>query len=587
MRRSRSIDWVRTLAHGRLPARQAIPVALALVLAAVLIRLPLQPVIGSTIPLATFFPAVLLAAVLGGIGIAVGTALLSFAVVWWWLLPEAGSFAGDAPRILATAIFFGSVSAINVALVALLRRAATEADTLAQSVAEGRERLSRALRAGGLGSYDYDFVTGEVNWDEGAYRLWGLGRDQDVTLGIVRSRVDPRDLPAFDADIEASISGANGGYRDITYRLLDETGAVARWVHVQAQVTYDESGAPARMVGTIRDVSERMEAEEAAASMRRQIDGALAAGGVGTFRWDGSAERITWDDIALGLWGDDAESLVGTESVRARIHPDDLAAFDASLARALDPAGDGRRSITYRLLDGNGAFHRWIAAESQTTFEDGRPVSATGTLRDVTALKQAEEARELLVRELNHRVKNLFAVVNAIVSLTARGRDDVEGLVADIRSRIGALARAQSLSIDEGSDGTVTLYDLAEAVLAPLSDGRHRLSGDAVALPAGVLTPMGLALHELATNAAKYGALQGSDGTMDLSWRRDGARLHLTWHEPGVVPAEAPGAEGGFGGVVLEAAARQMGGAIERRFDADGLTVEITALLPADPLLSA
>lgn len=211
----------------------------------------------------------------------------------------------------------------------------------------------------------------------------------------------------------------------------------------------------------------------------------------------------------------------------------------------------------------------------------GRATRLDEAMRSVETLKEARDRADMLTRELNHRVKNLFAVVASIVSLTARGETDVRVAADKVRDRIQALATAHSVSQGQSMGPWVALRALVDAVLAPYSmdPARKTIHGDDVVLPESAATPLGLTLHELATNAVKHGAWSGDGGSVRIEWstRRDdkGAdAVTLTWTE---IMEESPqeASEPGFGTRMMQQAARQLGGTIEREFRSNGVHVTL------------
>jgi two-component sensor histidine kinase len=203
------------------------------------------------------------------------------------------------------------------------------------------------------------------------------------------------------------------------------------------------------------------------------------------------------------------------------------------------------------------------------------------------ALREANERAELLARELNHRVKNLFSVTLAIVSLSGRKPAPTHEVVADIEARIRALSLAHSASQGGYGADVVELGPVIVKTMEPYADAegrRVRLSGPAVELPARMVTPIGLIIHELATNAVKYGALSAHEGAVEIAWRcesPDGEPgvLALEWIETGG-PAPLRAGDPGFGSRMTTLAARQLGGAVEREWPASGAIVRLSFPLP-------
>ncbi|RAK63408.1 hypothetical protein DJ019_16945 [Phenylobacterium kunshanense] len=195
--------------------------------------------------------------------------------------------------------------------------------------------------------------------------------------------------------------------------------------------------------------------------------------------------------------------------------------------------------------------------------------------RDITAQKRLTERLELVTGEFRHRVKNSIAVVAGLVSREAKFARSVPEFADALRNRLASLAAAQDLlTVDADSD--VALADIARAALSPFEG--HRLDvrpGPEVAISSGRVTLLAMALHELATNAVKHGALSAPEGEADLSWRVEGGRVALVWSESGGPPVAAPTREGFGSRLIADAAERLPNGGLEREFRPSGLRVTI------------
>jgi PAS domain S-box-containing protein len=207
---------------------------------------------------------------------------------------------------------------------------------------------------------------------------------------------------------------------------------------------------------------------------------------------------------------------------------------------------------------------------------DGKVVGASKIARDITEQKRSQEQINTLAREAEHRSKNLLANVQAMVNLSQA--DAVDDLKKAIEGRIQALANVHSLFVATRWIGA-ELSTIARQELAPYSktgDARVRIGGPEVLLEPNAAQAVAVTLHELATNAAKYGSLSVSDGQIELNWsHQDNGRLNLRWTEMGGPPVRAP-TRRGFGGRIIEQMIGQQKG--ETRFDwrAEGLVCEIT-----------
>lgn len=201
--------------------------------------------------------------------------------------------------------------------------------------------------------------------------------------------------------------------------------------------------------------------------------------------------------------------------------------------------------------------------------------------RDITQREHDNAQQDVLLREINHRIKNLFSVTAGLISLSAKSATTVEELAKDLRSRLNALARAHDLTLPDLSNTGVsasatTVAALMEAIVAPhehAEASRIAITGSDIPLSGNALTSLALLLHELTTNAAKYGALSSPRGklTIDIAAHED--FLHVVWEERGSTPE--PTSSAGFGTILEKATLRGMGGTISREWKSDGLSLSL------------
>jgi PAS domain S-box-containing protein len=280
---------------------------------------------------------------------------------------------------------------------------------------------------------------------------------------------------------------------------------------------------------------------------------------------------------------------ISIEDIIKRVHPDDRENFRASREAALDPANpQPYLNREYRLRWRDGTV-RWVEANALADFEgdgpDRRVVSFGGTVQNITERKEREEKEHLLMREVNHRAKNMLSVVASIAHQTAaRNPDD---FVERFSERIQALSANQDLLVRSEWSG-VDIADLVRAQLAHFADligSRIALRGPKLRLNPASAQAIGLALHELATNAGKYGALSDSRGRVDISWGTADGALTMSWSERDGPPVSAP-RQRGFGSIVVEAMAeRSVGGEVHLDYAASGVAWRLTC--PAANALEA
>ncbi|WP_299564359.1 CheR family methyltransferase [uncultured Sulfitobacter sp.] len=199
---------------------------------------------------------------------------------------------------------------------------------------------------------------------------------------------------------------------------------------------------------------------------------------------------------------------------------------------------------------------------------------AVVTLVDVTSLAKAEEHQKVLIAELNHRVKNMLAVIVTIVKTTLRGKGVGRDVMDTLTNRLQGLARAYGL-LSERSWTTVGLRDIIEGEMAAFDAERLHLSGPNVDLEPAQALAVSMVMHELVTNAVKYGALSNSHGNLDVRWKAKDHRLSLEWMEQDGPEMENP-ERNGFGYVLIQGQVeQQLGGNLETDFGPDGLCVKM------------
>jgi PAS domain S-box-containing protein len=218
----------------------------------------------------------------------------------------------------------------------------------------------------------------------------------------------------------------------------------------------------------------------------------------------------------------------------------------------------------------------------------GRIIGASKIARDITERRRAQEQQQLLLREMNHRVKNLFTIANGVVSLSARSAAAREELAQAIQGRLGALARAHELTLPDLTGGThrtdkaITLDALLRTIVSPYLQSERQgdehivLDGPEVPIGGQAATSFALLLHEFATNAAKYGALSTPRGRVRVDWFLDETELLLTWQERDGPPLHGPAESEGFGSLLARRTVEgQLGGRILRDWNPEGLVVRL------------
>jgi PAS domain S-box-containing protein len=336
------------------------------------------------------------------------------------------------------------------------------------------------------------------------------------------------------------------------------------------------------LIGRMRIAIERE--QEKAHKERLQL--ALDAAQLGWWEYDPLNRVALWSDRRSKEIYDVAEDKTDIEEFTKRVHPDDVERVWAAMEAALDPTDPKPYVIEYRVQWGDGEV-RCVEAHGLTHFEgashERRAVSMVGTAQDITERKRAEEERKeqaerehLLMREVSHRAKNMLSVVDAIARQTVTR--EPEHFIECFSERIQALSANQDLLIRNEWLG-VEIEDLVRAQLAPFADligSRIVLRGPKLRLTAASAQAIGLALHELSTNAGKYGALSAETGRVDVCWGTEDDAFTMSWTEDGGPPVFAPKRRG-FGTVVTkEMAERSVDGRVELDYAPSGVTWRLT-----------
>jgi PAS domain S-box-containing protein len=326
-------------------------------------------------------------------------------------------------------------------------------------------------------------------------------------------------------------------------------------------------------------VAERTAALAASTRQLRQSERlrslALAAGQMGSWEWNIARGSTVWDQGQCEIFGVDPSTFVPTvDSVRPLISPGDFELLERAFRKLSKSANTFQTE--FRVLRPNGEV-RWCTGTAIANFdEQGRLIWLSGVTADITERKRAEERQILLAEEVDHRARNVVAVVQSIMRLTRA--DTIDGYIGALDGRIGALSNAHRLLASSRWEGA-DLNRLVDEEFAPYrAGGKERVSvrGPVVVLPPATAQTIALALHELATNAAKYGALSREAGRVDLTWRLSDGRLELVWNEfdgPQIVP---PSRRGYGSRAIVAGIERQLGGIVKFDWQPNGLSCTLS-----------
>jgi PAS domain S-box-containing protein len=366
-------------------------------------------------------------------------------------------------------------------------------------------------------------------------------------------------------------------------------GAVRDWRHgnYEARIHLPdkagEFGILARAFNDLMDdVAERQQALQASEERARL---ALEAGHMGTWWYDPIKKAGGWSSQAAAMLGlPDNATTISRQEWRNILHPEDVERVVQKWRTAVESQGDYEDE--YRVQHRNGTV-RWINSRGRVFMDaQKRPVYFIGISQDITEQKQAEEQQRFFLDELNHRVKNTLTTVQSIASQTLRTTDSPTQFREAFEGRLLALSKTHNL-LTRKSWREAELRDIAEQELAPYrksGDERVVLNGPDVKLPARYAINLGLVLHELVTNAAKYGALSNNAGHLDVTWSVDGSpdrpqQLRIHWTETGGPPVAPPKRQGFGSRLIRRSIEGELGGYMVLNFAEAGVSYDISVPL--------
>ena len=389
-------------------------------------------------------------------------------------------------------------------------------------------------------------------------------------------------------DIAAATAGwveslANATQYQAQFRLRRADGSW-RWYLARALPITNRAGGVARWIGTNTDIDDQKVAEADLRESELRAAAAVDAADIGTWDFNPRTGSLKWDKRCYELFGLAVSKPVTFDVFLAGVHPADRKVAEQACRDAMRPENPQPYDIEYRTIGLDDGVERWVSAKGKGYFENGEAVRFIGTVRDISKLKQAETQQKLLTHELEHRMKNTMAVVSAIATQTFRTATTKEEARTIFEARLHVLSNAHDI-LTKSSWTTASMPIVVDGALAPhrSGEGRITISGPPVELTAKQALSLALALHELATNASKYGSLSVPGGTILITWNchdsEGTAILRFEWRERGgpVVPVPT---RRGFGSRLIEQAlSSDFGAQVKLNFDPDGLVCRFESKL--------
>lgn len=431
------------------------------------------------------------------------------------------------------------------------------------------DRLKVALELAHVGLWERDLGTNRTVRSPIIDEMFGfqpgeIGDEAEPFL----ARLHPDDRLEMMRRFEEALR--TGSFYEMDVRITRTDGA-QRLIAGRAEIVRDALGKPVRVLSVLRDITERQEAEESLRDALEQSTEILESISDAFFAL-GADWRFTYANRrALEMWRREGSGVIGRKLLE--VFPQ---AAGTEVYAAYEDAMRTRRTVQLETV--SPVMHRWLAVNMYPSRGGGLSVY----FQDIQERKRAEERMRLLAAEVDHRAKNMLSLVNVMLRQTRAA--SVKEFATAAQGRVAALARAHTLLSDtkwEGAD----LGKLIREELAPFrlgKGGRITVEGDAVALSPRAAQSFAMALHELTTNAGKYGALSLPDGTVTVRWRREAGSLLLFWEEAGGPRVRVAG-DAGFGMRVIALAIHdQLGGDAAFDWRPDGLRVQLS--IPASRL---
>jgi PAS domain S-box-containing protein len=336
------------------------------------------------------------------------------------------------------------------------------------------------------------------------------------------------------------------------------------------------------------DIIEHHKAVDALRTSEGRLRLAQLKTGIGLWDWDLRTGEVTWTPELAAIFGVEPGTVKSYADFRDRVHPDDIERVEADRDAAIRRRD--QLNLEFRIIRSDGEV-RWILAMGGALYDEatGKPTRVLGNNLDITERKLAEERQRVLVAELDHRVKNALATVSSVVSQTAVRNGSVGNFVAALDGRIRSMATTHELLSTSRWRG-VSLKEIIQRELAPYATPNNvEINGPEIVLRAEAGQAMAMVLHELTTNAAKYGALSTGNGRVSIRWDEQPnghsrSCLVFEWQEIGGPLVEAPGNPSYGTTTIRDLIPYEFGGTVDLVLALDGVRCRLE--LPADWLSS-
>jgi PAS domain S-box-containing protein len=454
-----------------------------------------------------------------------------------WMIDSA------SPRYASDASFIGYVGS----LVDIGDRKTAEL-----GLRQAEQRLRIATRAAKIGIWDWDLATSTFVCSPTATGIFGLPDSEQVSFEQLQRAIHPDDIESVREESARALDPKSRSVRPYEYRIVMPNGSV-RWISAHGEAEFDGEGPEARAiryVGTFQDITERRRDEDRLRENEARLRLALKAAGLVLWELDLESDTVTPSPELSALFGYSPETPITAAMIRARYAPGEAARLQR-LGQEMAERGETSLSTEIHHLHPDGSDrYCLILAQAAPPTENSGP-RAIGVLMDITVRKENEQRLTTIARELQHRVKNVLTIVQSLASQTFRVLPD-DDLVETFQGRLRALAAAtESLTQTDGTEAAISSVILG--AVSPYQDKqieRFVIDGPVSVISSRTAVSLGMAIHELCTNAIKYGALSSPEGKVLIDWRFQDEHLLISWQEVGG-PRVVPPTKAGFGTKLL------------------------------------
>lgn len=437
-------------------------------------------------------------------------------------------------------------------------------------LAQAERRLRIATAAAGIGIWEWNLASNVFNCSPLAIAIFGFAPKEQITFEDFRTVMHPDDLQHVQAVSARALDPDLRSSEPYRYRIIRPDTNEVRWILAHAEATFDEASRTAtHYIGTFQDVSEAYAAEQALRDSEARLRMALEAAGLVVWELDLEAGTVTPSPDLNRFFGFGLSDEPTLDQLRTRYAPGERERL-ARLGEEARARGETSLNTEFRFVlpDGSMCWALLLAQEAPPAHGSGR--RAIGILMDVTERKASEERLKTIADELRHRVKNTLTVVQSLAAQTFRGVPLGEDHLDRFLGRVRALAAATN-ALTAGEGTAADLKAVVEDVTRPYRDKDHDpfvIEGEPVSLNERAASSFSLALHELCTNAVKYGALSRPQGTISIRWETEDSGIALEWTETGG-PSVVPPVSKGFGSRLL--AGLFPNGEVDHEFHVEGV----------------